>query len=220
MISIIIPTLNEEGNLRALLAGLGGAGQHEIIVVDGGSSDATARVAGEYGVSFYRTPPGRGCQLARGAEKAGGDWLLFLHADCRLPPDWRELLEAHRRKQPEKAMAFSLKLDDDSPAARMLEAVVRWRCRLLALPYGDQGLFIPRVLYEKAGGFSPLVLMEDVDLIRRIGRRRVVLSPVEIIASAVRYKRDGYFRRMTRNMVCLMLYFIGVPVETIKKLYG
>ena len=95
-----------------------------------------------------------------------------------------------------------------------------WRCRLLALPYGDQGLLIPRGLYEALGGFRPLPLMEDVDLVRRIGRRRLALLPVAAVTSAARYRRAGYGPRVLRNLACLSLYGLGVPPRVIARLYG
>ncbi|WP_417317359.1 TIGR04283 family arsenosugar biosynthesis glycosyltransferase [Emcibacter sp.] len=220
MISLIIPTLNEEQNLRTLLGEPEMFADCEVIVMDGGSVDGTGDVARQAGADLYVTSLGRGGQLALGAEKTTGDWLLFLHADCRLPLDWRPVLDRHRTQNPDKALVFSLRLDDDSLMARLLEAIVRWRCRLLALPYGDQGLFISRTLYDQVGGFSSMVLMEDVDLVRRLGRKRIVFSSAVLTTSAIRYQKNGYFRRMMRNALCLTLYFLGMPLERIKKLYG
>ncbi len=198
---------------------LGGLAGYEVIVVDGGSSDRTCEVAKNYGAKLYVSSPGRGGQLALGAQKSKGNWLFFLHADSCLPEGWQELLERHRRDQPQKALCFSLKLDDDRWQARGLEYIVRLRCRFLVLPYGDQGLFISRRLYEEAGGFADMPLMEDVDLVRRLGRRRIAISPAAITTSAVRYRKAGYIRRMTRNMLCLTLYFLGMPPERIVQIY-
>ena len=94
------------------------------------------------------------------------------------------------------------------------------RSRFLALPYGDQGLLIARRLYDAVGGFAPLPLMEDVDLVRRLGRRRLVRIGARCVASARRYRRDGFVRRPLRNLLCLLLYFIGVPPARIVRLYG
>lgn len=106
-----------------------------------------------------------------------------------------------------------------APAARRLEAAVRWRCRLLALPYGDQGLLLPAALYRALGGFRELPLMEDVDLARRLGRHRLVALAVDAVTSAARYRRDGYVARPLRNLCCLALYFLGVPPLLLQRLY-
>ena len=108
----------------------------------------------------------------------------------------------------------------DPVTGRRLERLVAWRCRALALPYGDQGLLISRALYEAAGGFRPLPLMEDVDLVRRLGRRRLAALPVRAVTSAERWRREGWRRRSARNLACLSLWFLGVPPGAIKRLYG
>ena len=119
-----------------------------------------------------------------------------------------------------RAGYFDFALDDGVPAARRLERIVAWRCRVLALPYGDQGLLIARSLYRAVGGFAPLPLMEDVDLVRRLGRRRLARIGAQCISSPRRYRREGYWRRPLRNLFCLSLYFAGVPPDRIVRLYG
>jgi hypothetical protein len=101
-----------------------------------------------------------------------------------------------------------------------LERVVAWRSRALGLPYGDQGLLISRALYDAAGGFAAMPLMEDVEFARRLGRRRLAPIGLPIRASARRYLRDGYIRRPLRNLLCLSLYFAGVSPQRIARLYG
>jgi len=119
-----------------------------------------------------------------------------------------------------RAGYFAFALDDASPAARRLERIVAWRCRALGLPYGDQGLLIARGLYQAVGGFAALPLMEDVEFARRLGRRRLVPLDALAYASARRYRVGGYIRRPLRNLLCLALYFIGVPARHIARLYG
>jgi hypothetical protein len=119
-----------------------------------------------------------------------------------------------------RAAHFAFALDDPAPEARRLERLVAWRCRVLALPYGDQGLLLPRALYEATGGYRPLPLMEDVDLVRRIGRRRLAALPVAALTSAERWRRDGWRRRSARNLACLSLWFLGVPPRVIARLYS
>jgi hypothetical protein len=120
----------------------------------------------------------------------------------------------------DKAGYFALALDDPAPAARHLERLVVWRCRALALPYGDQGLLIHRDLYDAIGGYAAIPLMEDVEFARRLGRARLTPLDATMLSSARRYRSGGYLRRPLRNLFCLSLYFAGVPAQKIAKLYG
>jgi rSAM/selenodomain-associated transferase 2 len=217
-----MPTLNAAETLPTALVALRSAPAREIIVVDGGSVDGTAAVADAGGARVIVGKRGRGTQLAAGAAAAAGEWLLFLHADCRLEPGWAQAVDAFiaRPWAESRAGYFDLALDDPAPAARRVERIAAWRCRTLALPYGDQGLLINRALYDAVGGFAPLPLMEDVDLARRLGRRRVARIGARCLASARRYRQDGYWRRPLRNLLCLSLYFAGMPPERIARLYG
>ena len=120
----------------------------------------------------------------------------------------------------DKAAYFRFGLDDGSASARRLEAMVAWRSRALALPYGDQGLLISRELYERIGGFRPLPIMEDVDIVRRLGRRRLHALAGRAVTSAAKFRRRGYLLRSTRNLFCLALFFLGVPTPLIARIYG
>jgi len=217
MLTIVIPALDAAESLGPCLAALDGA--DEIIVVDGGSADATMAIASQEGARVIMAPRGRGVQLAAGAREAGGDWLLFLHADTRLGPGWRERVAAHVLNVPDKAGYFELRLDDPAWQARLIERGVSVRARLFGLPYGDQGLLVSRRLYHQVGGFRPLALMEDVDLVRRIGRGR--LSRLEVIAStsAERWRRDGWLQRSAGNLACLALYAAGIAPHRLLRFY-
>jgi rSAM/selenodomain-associated transferase 2 len=222
-VSVVIPTLDAAADLPAALAALSCARSiREIIVADGGSHDDSVAIAQAAGARPVSAKRGRGSQLAAGAAAACGDWLLFLHADCRLAPGWEpavaEFIAAPGAVG--RAGYFAFALDDRSPAARRLERIVAWRCRTFALPYGDQGLLIARALYRAVGGFAAVPLMEDVDLVRRLGRRRLAPLGAPAYASARRYRREGYIRRPLRNLLCLSLYFIGVPARHVARLYG
>lgn len=229
MISVVIPTLDAEAGLTATLAALVPATVEgivrEVIIADGGSRDATEEIAEIAGANFVAAEKGRGPQLAAGAEKARSGWLLFLHADTVLQPGWEREAAAFMERvdtgqRPLAAAAFSFALDDFGAWPRVLEAIVGVRCALLRFPYGDQGLLIPKRLYDALGGYRALPLMEDVDLVRRIGRRRLVMLRSKAVTSAMRYKREGYFPRVTRNVACLSLYYLRVPPATLAKLYG
>jgi rSAM/selenodomain-associated transferase 2 len=216
-ISVIIPTLNAAATLPATLATLGPV--YEVVIADGGSADGTVEQAQYAGVRVVIVPKGRGQQLAAGIEAATGEWLLLLHADTRLTPDWQAKAADHMRDSPDEAAYFRFVLDSTDPRARRLEAMVRWRCRVLALPYGDQGLLIHRDTLLRAGGMRPLPLMEDVDLIRRLGRRRLVGLTSGAVTSAAKWERDGWYRRSCRNLLCLSLWFLGVPADRIARIY-
>jgi rSAM/selenodomain-associated transferase 2 len=222
-VSVIIPTLNAADTLAAVVEQLQASPiVKEIIVVDGGSSDGSFCIVASAGARVIAAPRGRGIQLATGAGAAAGDWLLFLHADCRLGQDWEAAVAAFLTPPQATGRAgyFDFALDDGVPAARRLERLIAWRCRVLALPFGDQGLLIARSLYHDVGGFAPLPLMEDVDLVRRLGRRRLARIGARCISSPKRYRREGYWRRPLRNLFCLSLYFAGVPPDRIVRLYG
>ena len=228
MISVIIPTLNAERDLAATLTALVPAAVdgliREVIVVDGGSTDRTRKIADASGADVVESAPGRGQQLVAGAKKARGKWLLFLHADTVLEEDWtRDALDFMNRvdqgDQDPAAAAFRFQLDDKGVRPRLLELAVSLRCKALRLPYGDQGLLISRRLYDKLGGFKELPVMEDVDFIHRLGRARVVILDAQATTSAERYKRDGYLARTARNLFCLGLYGVGVPPERIAHIY-
>ncbi len=229
MISVIVPTLNAEADLPACLTALVPAAMdgfvREVIVADGGSSDRTLAIADEAGARIVRSDRGRGVQLREGARDTKAVWLLFLHADTVLQPGWESETYRHIRDienggKPDCAAAFRFALDDDGVLPGLLQAGVALRCRVLKLPYGDQGLLISRTLYEEAGGYRPVELMEDVDLVRRLGRRRIAILRSRAVTSAQRYRRDGYIRRALRNMACLGLYYARVPPRVLARLYG
>ena len=220
MLSIIIPTFDAGATLDHCLAALGPtAAAEEIVIVDGGSADDSRTIAQAAGARLILSARGRGVQLANGADAARGDWLLFLHADTILDPGWRAAVAAHVAARPESAACFRFRLDDDAWQARLIAAAVALRVRLFGLPYGDQGLLVPGALYRSTGGYRPLALMEDVDLVRRIGRRRLRMLDVDAVTSAVRWRSDGWFRRSGRNLACLALYSFGVAPERIARLY-
>ncbi len=223
-LGIVVPTLDSAPGLGRCLDALGEGASlvGEIVVADGGSTDATRAVAAQYGARVIDTARGRGAQLVAGAALVTAPWLLFLHADTWLAPGWAEAARGFIADpgNATRAAAFRFALDDDAPAARRLEAVVAWRSRALALPYGDQGLLIARAFYDALGGFRPLPLMEDVELVRRIGGARLTLLDAAALTSAERYRRAGYLRRSARNLMCLGLYFAGLPTRAIARLYG
>lgn len=226
MISVIVPTLNSEAGLGAALTALVPAAVEgivrEVIVVDAGSTDRTLMVADQAGVDVISSDAGRGPQMRAGARRARSSWLLFLHPDTVLEHGWEheavqfmERVDSGRRRP--AAAAFRFTLDDIGLAPRVLELMVAARSSLLHKSQGDQGLLISRQLYDEVGGYKPLPVMEDVDIVRRIGRRRLVVLRSRALTSASPYRQDGYFKRVMRNQTCLALYRCRVPAERIAR---
>jgi rSAM/selenodomain-associated transferase 2 len=196
----------------------------EVIITDGGSDDETRAISDSAGARFLEVEAGRGSQLRAGGDVARHGWLLFLHADTVLEPGWHEeatklIGEIEAGQRPDAAAVFRFTLDDRGFWPRMIERGVALRCRALAMPYGDQGLLISRRLYDDVGGYRAMPLFEDVDIVRRIGRRRLVMLRARATTSAVRFK-SGYAGRVLRNWKCMLLYLWGASPERLAKLYN
>lgn len=227
MISAVIPTLNAQARLAlcldALIPPALDGFVKEVIVVDGGSEDETRDIAGGFGATVLTAPRGRGGQLRRGASAARGDWLLFLHADTVLEEGWADEAIAFIKDRPDGAAVFTLQFDAKGFAPALVAAGAMARTRLLKAPYGDQGLLIPKALYEMVGGYADLPLMEDVEFIRRLikkeGRGALQVLKARAVTSAERYERDGYARRVAKNLAILTRYYLGASPEELAKSY-
>lgn len=219
-ISIVIPTLNAEAALPACLGALMEGLEHglirELIVSDGGSTDASGALAQAWGARVVQGAPSRGGQLRRGVAAAQGDWLLVLHADTVLQPGWTAAVRAHLGAH-HSAGWFRLAFDRGGLRGGI---VARWaNLRSLAgLPYGDQGLLIPRALYEAVGGYPDQPLMEDVALARALRGRLRGLGAVAV-TSAAKYRRQGWLRRGGANLLTLLRYFAGTSPEVLARAY-
>ncbi len=223
-LSVVIPTLNAAKRLGETIRALEEARETmavEIIVVDGGSTDGTREHAAALGATVVEAPRGRGTQLSAGAREASGRWMLFLHADTTLEPFWSTTINSFMRAKGNrlKAAYFTFALDDASGAARRVEVMANWRARRLGLPYGDQGLFMSRTMYDSLVGYLDLPIMEDVDMVRRIGAKNLIELPATATTSAERYRRDGYIWRPLKNLALLTLYFLGVSPRRLAKMY-
>jgi len=228
MITVVIPTFDAGARLNATFAALVPASVEglvsRVIVVDGGSSDQTLKLCDDAGARIISSAKGRGIQLATGGEEVETKWILFLHADTILTSGWEAearhfISSAAAAPSLKKAAAFKFSVDEPGLKPRVMEKIVALRCLIFALPYGDQGLLISTDFYRQIGGFRPLPLMEDVDIIRRIGRKHLALLTTPALTSFERYRKGGFFRRIYRNLSCLALYFIGVSPATILQRY-
>jgi rSAM/selenodomain-associated transferase 2 len=222
-LSVIIPTLQAAEDLPRCLASLMPGAEagliREVLLSDGGSRDATADIADAAGASIIQSERGRGKQLATGAKTARGEWLLFLHADTSLTRDWVERVRDHMANAPGKAAFFTLAFRSDHPMAKHVAARANRRAKLLGLPYGDQALLVPRSLYEETGGYKDMPLMEDVALVRAIGRRRLSMLSAEARTSAAKSERDGWRKRSWKNAWLITRYLLGASPEKLAAAY-
>ena len=223
-LSVIVLCLNEAERLPLLLADLRRSSiTTQILLADGGSEDASPQIAALAGAGIVRVhPAGRGPQLRATASEARGDWLLFLHADSRLPAEWSTaivpLLRSSRAAQ--SAWYFDLRIDPSTVARRLLERGVALRSRLLQRPYGDQGLLLHRRLYERCGGYANLPLMEDLDLVERLSRiSRLRRIGVSLTTDGRRWQTDGVLIRSLRNAQLRRRWRRGEPAEQLAARY-
>ncbi len=219
MISVIIPTLNAERTLPrcfdSLIAAAVRGVVKEVIIADSGSSDATLAIADAAGARALAAGKGRSAGLIAGAAVARSDWLLFLHPETALEQGWDNEVESFlTQAMPERpeAAVFRFALEEFGANARRAEAKAALRGWLLALPYGDQGLLIPKRLYTRLGGYRALEKMEDADLVRRIGRRRLVKLRARAINQMGR--RHGTWRGLWLSL----LHALHIPSRVVARL--
>ena len=218
VISIIIPTLNEEKDLQATLAGLNQP-ELDLIVVDGGSSDQTVQIAGDCGAKVFVTSPGRAGQMNYGARQAKGDILLFLHGDTILPHGFREsILDTCRSAS--CAGAFELAINSSGLGLRLIEKAANLRSRWLNMPYGDQALFMSAKLFRQVGGFPELPIMEDYVLIKKLRKKiNLHILPLAVSTSGRRWNKLGVFRTTLINQFIIIGYLFGISPVLLAKFY-
>jgi rSAM/selenodomain-associated transferase 2 len=218
-VSVIIPTLNEESCLGETLRRLREEKPHEVLVVDGGSTDATCQVATAADHLLHGSR-GRAAQMNQGAAQATGDVLLFLHADCSLEAGALEAAQRFLARRDVAAGCFRMTVESPGWVYRLIDAAATARVRLTGLIYGDQGFFVRRDQFQRAGGFPPLRLMEDVFLSLALRRRgRMVVAPRRIFVSPRRWKHHGVIRQTLRNWALTALAAGGVHPDRLAAYY-
>lgn len=219
-ISVIIPTLNEAAIIEKTLTGLPIHDRVERIVVDGSSSDGTAALAKPFADRILVTEPGRARQMNAGARAAGGEVFLFFHADSRLDEGgFREMIDA-LEDPAVVGGAFRLAIDSTRPSLRIVEIAANLRTRLTGIPYGDQGIFVRRSVFERVGGFPDLPVMEDLEFARRLKRAgKIALLSRPMMTSSRRWDREGVGYSTVRNQIFVLLYYLGIPPARLSRWY-
>lgn len=218
-ISVVIPTLNEAAGLAEVLRCVRAENPREILVVDGGSSDATCEVA-RAADRVLHGPRGRAAQMNHGAASATGDILLFLHADCTLEQGALQAAQKCLGQRGVAAGCFRMRVTAPGLVYRTIDACATARVRLTGLIYGDQGLFVERRRFEEIGGFPPLRLMEDVYLSKALRRHgRAVVAPRRIFVSPRRWRQQGVVRQTLRNWTLTALAAGGVHPDRLAAFY-
>jgi rSAM/selenodomain-associated transferase 2 len=221
VVSIIIPVYRDSAALARLLSTTDLQGAEVIVAATSADREVLAPLrASRPDVIWLEAPRGRARQMNVGAAAARGDWLIFLHADTRLPAAWSGVL-ARAADSPVDLGCFRFALDSRAAAARVIELGVRARVRFFQLPYGDQALFVRRSAFRAVDGYRDLPIMEDVDLVRRLRSRPGTLlmrAPEAAVTSARRWEQDGWVRRTARHLSMILLYFAGMAPERLARM--
>jgi rSAM/selenodomain-associated transferase 2 len=217
-LAIVIPTLNEESALRANLPAALAAGD-EVVVSDGGSTDATAAVARELGARVVTGPAGRGGQLNRGAAATAAELLVFLHADTTLPAEGAQAIRAAIAGGAQGG-AFLVRFDSVRAALRLGARLINLRTRASRLPLGDQAQFVTRRAFDDLGGFRDWPILEDLDFAWRLRRRgRIAIIAKPVTTGARRFLEQGIARTVATNWLIWFLFVLGVSPQRLAGLY-
>ena len=219
-ISVIIPAYNEAEVIDLALSSTQKSTGVERIVVDGGSSDGTPGVAQAHSARIVHSPLGRARQMNAGAEAAEGKFLVFLHADTRLPEGFDHHIRQILTQPGVAAGAFQFQLDASSAGLRIIEKTTNWRAQYLHMPYGDQAIFLTAELFREIGGFPDLPIMEDFELVRRLrGQGSILIAPAAAVSSARRWQKLGPFRTTLINQLVIIAYYLGRDPSRLARWY-
>jgi uncharacterized protein len=220
LVSTVVPTLNEAANIGGLLERLARQTAVECIVADGGSRDDTCKIAARNGAVVLDVSGGRATQQNAGASIAKGRLLLFLHADTQPPHGFADRICEALERPSIVAGAFQFKTNGTGAGMRWVERLTNLRSTFLQYPYGDQGLFLEKRIFHEMGGFAPLPIMEDFELVRRLRRRGTVLTlPHPAVTSAKRWQQLGVLQTTVINQIMILGFLCGVPVQTLQRFY-
>jgi rSAM/selenodomain-associated transferase 2 len=221
MLSVIVPTLDEASVIAVTLAAARVPGCGELIVVDGGSSDDTLAIARRLADRVLSAPRGRAAQMNAGARAAGGDVLLFLHADTRLPADYSGAIARALADEGVIGGRFDVRLDAPGLAYRVLERAISARSRHTRVATGDQAMFVRRETFARVGGFPLLPLMEDLALARALKRvGRVACLRETVLTSARRWQRHGVVRTVLLMWTLRLAYYAGISPTRLARVYA
>jgi rSAM/selenodomain-associated transferase 2 len=217
-LSVIVPVLDEADEIEDLLQSLP-TGDVEVIIVDGGSSDATCEIAARHDVRVVHGARGRAAQMNAGAHAASGDLFLFLHADVRLPRDFRRTIGEFAGS--DRAWGrFDVQLSGSHPAFRLIEFMMNHRSRLTGICTGDQAIFVTRHAFEQVGGFPDISLMEDIAISRALKKiSRPWRSHGKVRCSSRRWEKHGIARTILLMWRLRLAYFFGATPELLARRY-
>ena len=220
LVSVIIPTLNEAIVIGRVLDRLQPADAIEVIVADGGSLDDTREIAAQAGARVMEVCGGRAAQQNAAAAAAKGRILLFLHADTLLPNGYADMIRLALARPATVAGAFRFKTDDSRVAMRLIEWTTNFRSTVFQWPYGDQGIFIEKRVFDEMDGFASIPIMEDFEFVRRLRRRGTIITLSEAaITSAQRWQQLGVTRTTMINQIMIAGFLSGVSIKQLNRLY-
>ncbi|WP_372369024.1 TIGR04283 family arsenosugar biosynthesis glycosyltransferase [Candidatus Uabimicrobium sp. HlEnr_7] len=219
-ISVIIPCLDEEQHIKRCLQSVVGK-NIECIVVDGGSTDQTVTIARTFkNVQVLSCEKGRYKQLNYGAQHAKGNHLLFLHADSQLPKNFSSEVRRIMNNKNISAGAFTIELDSDDIQIKKMETGINRRSRYLNIPYGDQGIFVNRSVFEKTMGFPSIIILEDFVFVMRLRKLgKIEISPLKMLTSARKWERSGPWRTWLINQCIVVCFYFGLPHQLLRRWY-